>query len=272
MKRLYSALIVLAAGSAAAFGQTPVVSNGGVLNSASYAAGQAVTPGSLVSIFGTGLAATNTLGDSIPLSTKLAGVSVSFNGTLAPLSGVFHDPTNGDQINAQVPWEVQNGTAQVVVTNPSGASSVAQTVQVGVAPGIFSTQYGVGQAIAYGNTNGLIAAAPGAIPGLTTVPAKIGDPATLVILATGLGPVNPAVPTGSNVTDGQLHTCVTMPTVLVGGVPAQVVFAGLTPQFVGVYQINIVIAQGTPTGNTVPLQIQMNGLTTTNQVTIAVSN
>jgi uncharacterized protein (TIGR03437 family) len=256
LKLFYSAFLIWAAGSAAAFAQTPVVSSGGVLNSASYATGQPVTAGSLVSIFGTGLAATNALGDSIPLSTSLAGVRVSFNGTLAPLSGVFHDPANGDQINAQVPWEVQNGTAQVVVTNPSGASSATQSVQVGVAPGIFSTQYGVGQAIAYGNANGQIAAAAGAIPGLTTTPAKIGDPATLVILATGLGPVNPPVPTGSNVTDGQLHTCVTTPTVLVGGVSAQVVFAGLTPQFVGVYQINIVIASGTPTGNAVPLQIR----------------
>ncbi|MGO9261969.1 MAG: hypothetical protein ACLQU1_37550 [Bryobacteraceae bacterium] len=271
MKLIYSAFILLAAVSAPAFAQTPVLSPGGVLNGASFAAGQPVTPGSLVSIFGTGLAATNTLGDSIPLSTSLAGVSVSFNGIPAPLSGVFHSPTF-DQINAQVPWEVPNGPAQVVVTNASGTSSAPQSVQVAVAPGIFSTQGGVGQAIAYSNSNGLIAAAAGAIPGLATVPAKIGDPLSLVILATGLGPVNPPVPTGSNVTDGLVHNCVTPPTVLVGGVAAQVLFAGLQPQFVGVYQINIVIASGTPTGNAVPLQIQMNGMTTTNQVTIAVSN
>jgi hypothetical protein len=33
-----------------------------------------------------------------------------------------------------------------------------------------------------------------------------------------------------------------------------------------------VIAPGTPTGNAVPLQLVMNGITSTNQVTIAVSN
>jgi uncharacterized protein (TIGR03437 family) len=42
--------------------------------------------------------------------------------------------------------------------------------------------------------------------------------------------------------------------------------------FVGVYQINIIIAPGTPTGDAVPLQIQMNGVTSTNKATIAVSN
>ena len=93
-----------------------------------------------------------------------------------------------------------------------------------------------------------------------------------MILATGLGPVNPPVQTGNDVTDGQLHQCATLPVVMVGGVQAQVVFAGMTPQFVGVYQLNIVIQPGTPTGNAVPLQIQMNGITTTNLVTIAVSN
>jgi uncharacterized protein (TIGR03437 family) len=50
-----------------------------------------------------------------------------------------------------------------------------------------------------------------------------------------------------------------------------VVFAGMTPQFVGVYQVNIVIAAGTPTGNSVPLQISMNGVTSRADVTIAVT-
>jgi uncharacterized protein (TIGR03437 family) len=59
--------------------------------------------------------------------------------------------------------------------------------------------------------------------------------------------------------------------VLIGNVPAQVVFSGLSPQFVGVNQINVAVPAGTPVGNNVPLQIQIGGLTSTNQVTIAVS-
>lgn len=272
MRQAHLALILFVIASTA-FSQTPApaVADGGVLNGASFAKGQPVAAGSLISIFGTNLAASSAQADSIPLSTSLANVSVSFNGIAAPLNGVFHDPVNGDQINAQLPWEVQNGTAQVIVTR-AGVPSAPQSLNVGPSPGIFSVQFGVGQAIAYGNSDGAIAAAPGAIPGLNTHPAKIGDPTTLVILATGLGPVSPPVQTGNNVTDGQVHQTVTTPTVLVGGVAAQVVFSGLTPQFVGVYQINIVIAAGTPTGNAVPIQIVMNGVTTTNQVTIAVTN
>jgi len=68
-----------------------------------------------------------------------------------------------------------------------------------------------------------------------------------------------------------LRTATTMPTVLIGGQPAQVVFAGLSPQFVGVNQINVAIPASTPTGNAVSLQISLGGVTTSAAVTIAVS-
>ena len=50
----------------------------------------------------------------------------------------------------------------------------------------------------------------------------------------------------------------------VGGVNAQVVFSGIRPGLPGVYQINIIVPAGSPTGNAVPLQIQMGGITTSN--------
>ena len=259
-----------AALAAAAYAQQPVVAAGGVLNAASNAKGVAVSPGSLVSIYGTALASSLAQASSIPLSTALGNVSVTFNNVAAPMLYVSNSP---QQINAQLPWELQgSSSAQIVVSNNGTASAPMSVPLTTAAPGIFSVGSGVGQAIAYGNTDGQIAAAAGAIPGLTTHPAKIGDPQTLAILATGLGPVNPPVQTGNNVTDGQVHNCVTVPVVTVGGVAAQVVFAGMTPQFVGVYQVNIIVPAGAPTGNAVPLQIQMNGITTTNQITIAVSN
>jgi uncharacterized protein (TIGR03437 family) len=86
-----------------------------------------------------------------------------------------------------------------------------------------------------------------------------------------LGAVNPAAVSGAASLDA-LRTATTTPTVLVGGQPATVVFAGLSPQFVGVNQINVALPAGTPTGNAVSLQIQVGGVTTSNSVTIAVSN
>lgn len=261
-------LLVLLLLGGAALAQTPAVSAGGVLNSASFDKTMPVTPGSLISIFGSNLAATTATADSIPLSTVLGNVSVTVNGVAAPLNGVFHTDSF-DQINAQLPWEVQAGTAQVVVTR-NGVPSQPQSVQVGqFSPGIFSVNFGVGQAIAINNPDGSLAAPAGSIPGLSTRPAHVGDPGGLIILATGLGPVTPDAVNGHDSTDA-LRTTVTTPTVLVGNVPAKVLFSGLSPNFVGVNQINIVLSPGTPTGDKVPIQIQMGGLTSTAQVTIAV--
>jgi uncharacterized protein (TIGR03437 family) len=261
MKGLLAVLIL----SSALYAQTPSVAAGGVLNGASFDRNMPVTPGSLISIFGSNLAATTANADSIPLSTVLGGVNVKVNGVDAPLNGVF--PTsNGDQLNAQLPWNVQPGAAQVVVTR-NGVASAPQTIQVGqFSPGIFSTQFGVGQAIAI-NIDGSLAAPAGSIPGLATHPAKAGD--TVIILATGLGPVTPAVSNGANTVDA-LRTTTSVPTVLIGGVSAPVDFSGLSPQFVGVNQINVRIPPGAPAGGAVPLQISMGGLTSTDKVTIAI--
>src|ERR1044071_7569568 len=102
------ALIVFAALACAAFAQTPVVAPGGVLNGASFdkTTGAPIAPGALVSIFGTDLAAATASADTVPLSTQLSGVTVTFNGVAAPLKDVVHNAASGDQVNAQVPWEV----------------------------------------------------------------------------------------------------------------------------------------------------------------------
>jgi len=278
---------ILTIAGAAAFAQTPVIAPGGVLNGASFdQTGQPVAPGSLISIFGTNLSAATASALSVPLSTSLSSVTVTFKGTAAPLAFVSHDATNGDQINAQVPWEIlplvppgTNGTTQIpVVVTRNGVASTPINVSVGAsAPGIFTFQYGVGQAIAIDAVDGAVAAPGNAGLPYTSHPAKIGD--ALVFYATGLGAV------ANTVADGDVPSVITSntlvtPTVLVGNVPAQVVFCGLVGRdatgkaygYVGVYQLNIIIQPGTPTGNAVPLQISMNGITSRSNVTIAVSN
>ncbi|HEY2014416.1 MAG TPA: IPT/TIG domain-containing protein [Bryobacteraceae bacterium] len=277
------AALVILAGATAGYSQTPAIAAGGILNGASFdTTGKPVAPGSIVAIFGTNLASGNASGSSVPLSVSLANVSVTFNGAKAPIYFV-----SAGQINVQVPWEVlpltpptSSGTAQVVVTNTAGTSA-AQTVALApAAPGIFQLPRADGtlQAIAYGNVDGIIAAPAGSIAGLTTHPAKINDPNTLVILATGLGPVDSTVANGDVPTVVTSNT-LTKPVVTVGQMPAQVVFSGLVGRdssgkalgFVGVYQINIIIAPGTPTGDSVPVQISMNGITSPNTFMIAVS-
>ena len=101
---------------------------------------------------------------------------MTFNNVAAPLLFV-----SSGQINAQLPWNVLSsgttGTANVVVTR-SGQASAAQSLQVGpFSPGIFA----IGNIAVAINSDGSIAAPAGAIPGIATKPAKIGDPGGLVI-------------------------------------------------------------------------------------------
>jgi hypothetical protein len=45
----------------------------------------------------------------------------------------------------------------------------------------------------------------------------------------------------------------------------------LSPQYVSEYQIGVIPDPSTPPGDAVPIQIQIGGVTTTDQVTIAVA-
>jgi len=250
-----------------ALGQTPVVTTGGVVNGASFVSGQPITGGSLVSIFGSNFASAIAGADSIPLSFSLGGVTVRFvngnNSTPAPLLFV-----NSNQINAQVPWNlIPAGTSQsvnVVVTTGAG-SSTPVTVGVGpFSPGIFTA----GTLAAAQNVDGTLAQPAGSIPGRATHPAKIGD--TIIIYATGLGAVDSAIADGDIPPPGKLINTRTVPIILIGGVSAHVSFSGLSPQFVGVNQLNVEVPNVAP-GNALSLQIQVGGINSPSNITMAVS-
>ena len=260
--------------TATAFGQTPTVFNGGVVDATNFAPGQTVAPGGLVAIFGSDLAGALTQADSIPLATQLADVSVKFNNVPAPL--MFVSP---GQVNAQLPWNVlpqgvTTGTASVVVSRGNN-SSPPQQVPIGAfGPGIFAYPSGIGQAIAVLQTAnpadaryGALAAPAGSIAGINTAPAQVGD--FIQIYASGLGAVDIPIANGVISTD-QLRRTTTQPIVLIGGVAVNPSFSGLSPYFVGVDQVNVQIPANAPKGNAVPLQLQIGGITTTAQVTIAI--
>jgi len=48
-------------------------------------------------------------------------------------------------------------------------------------------------------------------------------------------------------------------------------FSGLSPQFVGVNQLNVIVPKAAP-GDAVPIQIQVGGITSPSTITIAVGN
>src|SRR5579863_2779235 len=263
--------VVLLSLASLAHAQTPAVNAGGVVNSGSYAA-HGVAPGSIVSIFGTNLAATTTLAKSIPLPTTLSDVtSVTFNGIHAPLYFV-----SAGQINAQLPWNVlpagtNSGAVSVVVNRGSGSSTPQSVNVVQSLPGIFTvTANGLGQAIATDNADGAITAPTGSIAGVNPPPhpVKIGD--YLIVWCTGLGDVDSPIGNGNASSDKLRHT-LTVPAVLIGGVQQKLIYSVLSPQFVSENQVAVQVVSGTPIGNAVSLKLEINGVTTSNQVTIAVA-
>jgi trimeric autotransporter adhesin len=255
-----------------AMAQTPSVTEDGVLNAAGYVKagnpGFAVAPGSLVAIFGADLADGLVVADSVPLSTSLANVSVTFNDMPAPI--LFVSP---GQVNAQLPSDIlpegaSEGVAGVVVRRGANSSQPRNVQVARFSPAIFTLPgTGLGPAVAVNNDDGSLAQPEGSVPGVPAEPARRGR--AVIIYANGLGGVDPPVEDGRASLDA-LRYATTMPAVLVGGIEAQVVFAGLSPQFPAVNQINIVVPANAPIGNAVPLQIRLGGLTTSDQVTIAI--
>ena len=244
----------------------PSVAPGGVLNGASFAKnasgqGTPVAPGSLVSIFGPALGTTQADADTVPFSAMLGGVSVTFSGAPAAMRDVI---PAGQQLNVQVPFEVlpagqTSGTVNVVVTVGTGAGAI-QTVPRAVsivpqAPGIFTIPPGAGNVIMADVSpgKGFIVGPAGVNLGLGPMqPIPRGDFA--FFYATGLGAFmpsgnNPPVGDGGVGAPGVIYNAVSMPQVTIGGMQAQVQFAGQAPGFPGVYQVNIQIPQSAPTGD-----------------------
>lgn len=280
---IYSATYTLTpaiAGAAPGIDATLGVQN---QTSAPGAPGVAVAPGSLVAIYGSRFATALASADTIPLSTTLANVSVTFAGIPAPMVGIAPGLKIGsetvDQINAVVPWGVTPGTVPVIVTNNNAASPPVNVSIAASGPGIFyiaTDNTGVNRPLAYNNSDNTFTY-PSAIFGtnLKSRPASIAND-ILVIWCTGLGAVTVQPPDGAPATDasGQFveSDTLTKPVVLVGGRQANVLFSGLT-QYPSIYQVNVKLDPATPTGNAVPLQIQMGGGSlTTDQLKIAVTN
>ena len=205
--------------------------------------------------------------EGAPLS--LEGVEQAGMRVQAPI--VFSSP---GQINFQMPWEVQpspDGTVTMIIT-VNGVSSYPVKMPVEtLAPSIYTFDFGPGRAVAI-NPDGSVAHPAGSIAGVNSRPTSGGE--VLIILASGLGPTQPPSVTGDNSFDDNgafvRRDTLAVPRVLVGGQEAQVVFSGMSPEFPGVYQLNVVLPEGVPTGEQVSLVIVVDGKSSRSDVTIAV--
>jgi uncharacterized protein (TIGR03437 family) len=76
-------------------------------------------------------------------------------------------------------------------------------------------------------------------------------------------------PTGQPAPANPLAQTTTNPIVTIGGVPAMVSFSGMAPGYVGLYQVNALVPEGSAVGSAVPVTISIGGATS-NTVTISV--
>ena len=238
----------------------PAVNEGGVVNNASFAPSPAaVAPGSIVAIFGTDLNDGSTVnfssfGSDGRLVTTLGGASVTINGIPAPL--FYSTPT---QLGIQIPFEAAGPTSATIQVTVGERTSAEQTIPLDpFAPGIFTaSEDGRGAAA--------VLHEDGATPVSASNAARRGE--IVVLYATGLGAVTPTLATGEPSTGNET---VTPALVTIDDLPAEVVFSGAAPGFVGLYQINVRIPSNARIGPDVPLVLSIGGKQS-NSVTIPVA-
>jgi hypothetical protein len=165
-----------------------------------------ISPGAVIELFGENLTpGAAMVADPRFWSGRLAGVSVRVNDAIAPL--LYASPR---QINFQVPWELSGAATRVAVTIGNRELASQQVPVLRVTPRILAVTR---------VENGVI------------------------LWATGLGAVSPAVPAGSPSVLTVLSNTVERPEVTIDGDAARVSFSGIAPGWVGLYQVNV-IAEG----------------------------
>lgn len=233
--------VTILLGSRTATVTTPAIDLGGIISATGNTQLKSASPGSLISIYGVRLAAlsqaaTASATGRLPLS--LAGTSVTIGTTSAPLLYV-----SASQVNALVPFDLVSGIYPVTVTTAAGGPSAPQNLKVtATAPEVFG---------------GAVVKLPDYSVVSSANPFRQGD--VLVIYCTGLGAVSPAVATGQLAPASPLSSTVSLPSVTIGGRAVQVANAVLSPGFVGLYQIGIIIPSGIPS-NAQSLVVSIGGI------------
>jgi uncharacterized protein (TIGR03437 family) len=215
-----------------------------IANSASFRLDQPVSAGSWATAHATFAGVTTTSAPSYPLPKTLGGVTVTVDGVDAPISYV-----SADYINFLMPYATLPGLRPVQIKTPGG--TVSGSVRVTPSgPGIFVLDTQKPPTGAIRNSDFTVNSA--------ATPAKRGD--FIQIYGNGPGPINQQLTDGAAVpSDPQVKT-VSNPLVLIGGVPATVLFSGLTPTIAGLWQMNVTVPNLSFLTGRVPVVVFMDGV------------
>ena len=254
--KVYTANYTLAPAGAA---PKPAVSEGGIITAGGFGANPVIASGSWIEIFGSNFASstgdwgTGFQGDNAPTTTN--GVSVTIGGKPAFVS--FVSP---GQINAQVPGDLGVGPTTLVVKNAAGDSDPRSVTIAARSPGLLSPavfKVGTNQYLVALHADGSFVLPPGSIAGVASTAAKTGE--TILLYGVGFGATTPVVAPGVIVRGlpALPNFSIRFGTVQVP--PAGVIYAGLAPGFVGLYQFNITVPPGI-TGPAVPVSVTVDGV------------
>jgi uncharacterized protein (TIGR03437 family) len=237
---------------------TPTISANGVASASAFGGFTSVAPGSWIEIYGANLAADTRVWGSSDFSGVNAPTSL--DGTYVMIGGepAFVDYISPGQVNAQVPSSVATGSQQLIVTTAAGASAAYSITVNAVEPGLLApASFNVGgtqYVVALFSDNVTYALPQGATPGVSSRPAKPGD--TLVLYGVGFGPVTPDIPAGQIVQ--QSNMLASSFQISIGGMPATLNYAGLAPNYVGLYQFNVVVPD-IADNNAAPVTFSLGG-------------
>jgi uncharacterized protein (TIGR03437 family) len=224
-----------------------------VFNAATFQTG-GIAPNEFITLKGTGLGPAT--GASSSMTTQLAGSSVSIGGKAAYLTYA-----QDGQINLLVPFNVSGLGSTTIQVEYNGVKGNTVTVPViGSSPGIFTQSYGPGQ-VWMANQDGTFNSSSNPAPRNTYV----------AFWLTGQGMVNTTLADGTQPTGPPFPSPMLPVSVSLGGVQipaANVVFAGLV--YSGEVQINLLIPANAPTGNAVPLVVNIGGASSRADATIAI--
>ena len=226
--------------------RAPSFTASGVVNTASRKA--SLSPGALISIFGSNLADSATVGSG-SLPRLLGGVCVTANEVAIPL--ISTSPT---EIDAQLPTEFGTGRVTLTVRSMSlGLSSPGVLVAINrTSPAVFSVDAGGGLQVA--------AIIHGSDFALVTPDYPADRDETLLLYTTGLGATNPNVASGELASADPVSVTTETVEVTIGGHPYPVLWSGLSPYMVGIYQINIYVPGDRVEGDSLPVVVTAGGV------------
>jgi uncharacterized protein (TIGR03437 family) len=237
-------------------------------NAASFSAGPLAVE-AIGAIFGSNLASGVQAAGALPLPTSLAGTVVKIRDSLgverlAPLFFV-----SSGQVNYQAPVGTTAGNATMTVSSLSGFVSIGDIRIVSVAPGLFSANangQGVAAAVALrvrgdgSQSFEPVAQFDAAQNRFVPAPIDLGpdlenasDQVFLILYGTGL----------------RFRSDLSAVTATIGGASSEVLFAGATPGFVGLDQVNLRLPRSLAGRGAVDIELRVNGqLANTVQVSV----